>query len=113
MPSRLSVTYEAKVVYSEMLVREWSLISLVGLPAWMGDIQSRHGFSYLPTGCIPDRRGRIPWKEPEFTRVITSSNLGGCGHLLGVSHVKLVVFHLGCFGCGEPSGLGLGNGGGR
>ena len=30
-----------------------------------------------------------------------------------VSHVKLVVFHLGCFGCSEPSGLVLGNDGGQ
>lgn len=30
----------------------------MGLPAWMEDIQSRHGYQYLPTGRIPDRRGR-------------------------------------------------------
>ena len=73
---RLGMSYGAQVTYGEFLVREWSLSLLVGSPAWMGYIQRHHGFSYLPTGFIPDRRGMIPWKEPEFTRGITISDLG-------------------------------------
>ena len=43
VPSRLGTSYGALVAYGGVLVREWSLGSLVGSPTWMGDIRSRHG----------------------------------------------------------------------